>query len=150
MPSRGFVVALVGAHIPVCGPCVPLGFLLSGSLRGRPRDQNFLPMPLRHPVLSVVFRQGWLHGEVDALDSHEQGVDRQHSSERSSTGNYVPIREGWSRRHRGAFLAWRTEPQRCEIHCREVSTEVRVNWKVLRVMVGQIFDAIDKAAANMS
>ena len=47
-------------------------------------------------------------------------------------------------------LAWRTEPLRCETHCREVSTEVRVNWKALRAMVGQIFDAIDNAAANMN
>merc|ERR1711991_639309 len=47
-------------------------------------------------------------------------------------------------------LALRTEPLRCEIHCREVSTEVRVNWKAPRATVGQIFDAIDKAAANMN
>merc|ERR1712065_30987 len=47
-------------------------------------------------------------------------------------------------------LALRTEPLRCEIHCREVSTEVRVNWKAPRATVGQIFDAIDKAAANLN
>merc|ERR1719328_428667 len=47
-------------------------------------------------------------------------------------------------------LSLRTEPLRCEIHCREVSTEVRVNWKAPRATVGKIFDAIDKAAANMN
>ena len=47
-------------------------------------------------------------------------------------------------------LAWRTEPLCCEIHYCEVSTEVRVIWKALRATVGQMFDAIDKAAASMN
>ena len=34
-------------------------------------------------------------------------------------------------------LALRTEPLRCEIHCREVSTEVRVNWEARSPMLGK-------------
>ena len=41
-------------------------------------------------------------------------------------------------------LAWRTEP------LREVSTEFGVIWKALRATVGQMFDAIDNAAASMT
>ena len=71
---------------------------------GVPPDDVF-PRQVRNASWWCVLPgEGWLHDEVDAIDSHEQGVDRQHLSERSSTGNYFPIREGWSRRHRGACL----------------------------------------------
>ena len=47
-------------------------------------------------------------------------------------------------------LVFRTEPLPCEIHCRDVSNEVRVQWKAPRATVEQIFDSIGKAAANMN
>ena len=42
------------------------------------------------------FRRGSaLHDEVDVLVSSNKGVDGQRSSQRSSSGNYLSIREGW-------------------------------------------------------
>ena len=102
------------------------------------------------PVDGVSFQEkaGYMVRSLRLIPTNT--VDRQHSSERSSTGNYFPIREGGAEGTEERVLALRTEPLCCEIHCREVSIEVRVNWKALRAMVGQIFDAIDKAEANMS
>merc|ERR1712012_1109683 len=47
-------------------------------------------------------------------------------------------------------LSLRTEPLRCEIHCRNVATQIRVYWKAPRSTVGKIFDGIDKAAARVN
>ena len=35
-------------------------------------------------VIAAKCLMKWLHGEIDAFDSHEQGVDRQHSSQTCS------------------------------------------------------------------
>ena len=45
-------------------------------------------------------------------------------------------------------LLSRTETLRCEIHCRKVSDEMRVNLKAPRAAVTQIIVRIGKAAAN--
>jgi hypothetical protein len=44
-------------------------------------------------------------------------------------------------------LSLRTEPLRCEIHCRNAATQIRVYWKAPRSTVGKIFNYIDKAAS---
>ena len=56
------------------------------------------------PVDGVSFEEkaGYMVRSMRSIPTNT--VDIQHSSERSSTGNYFPIREGWSRRHRGACL----------------------------------------------
>ena len=101
-------------------------------------------------VLSFVSRPAEcpLPGEVDALDSHEQGVDdnirvnegAQEITFRSVKGGVEGTKE--------RVLSLRTVPLGCEIHCRKMSNEMRVNWKAPRVAVMQVFDCIGKAAAN--
>jgi hypothetical protein len=114
---------------------------------------SFLSRPAEcgMPVDSVSFQEkaGYMVRSMRLIPTNKVSTDNIRVNEAAQEITFRSVKgevEGTEER----VLSLRTEPLRCEIHCREVSTEMRVNWKAPRATVGQIFDAIDKAAANMN
>ena len=78
-------------------------------------------------LMACLRRKGWLHDEVDALDSHTRCRRSTPESQKQSGGITFRYVEDGMKGTEECAVSLRTEPPRCETRRCEESSEVRVN-----------------------
>jgi len=113
------------------------------SLLWRPADCGM-------PVDEVSFQQqnGYMVRSMRMIPTNKVSTENIRVNEAAQEIIYRSV-EGGVESTDDLVLSLRTEPLRCEIHCRNVATQIRMYWKAPRSTVGKFFDDIDKSAARV-
>jgi len=114
------------------------------SFLSRPADCG---MPVDE--VSIQQKNGYVVRSMRMIHTNKFSTDNIHINEAAQEIIYRSV-EGGVESTDERVLSLRTQPLRCEIHCRNVATQIRVYWKAPRSTVGKIFDGIGKAAARVN
>jgi len=113
------------------------------SFLSRPADCG---MPVDE--VSLQQKNGYMVRSMRMIPTNKVSTENIRVNEAAQEILYRSV-EGGVESNDDLVLSLRTEPLRCEIHCRNVATQIRMYWKAPRSTVGKFFDDIDKSAARV-